>query len=149
MKRKLLVFSAFALFTGVTAFAQQDKLVTHFMYDKMSLNPGSTGINEGICATTLYRNQWDKVNGAPNSAVLNVEANLTRFFPGGVGISFYHDAIGFTRQNNVLLNYSFPIQIQGVGILGVGAGVGITNVGMNPLWVPPTNAPDPTLPVGF
>ncbi len=149
MKRKLLVFSAFALFTGVSSFAQQDKLVTHWMYDKMSLNPGSTGINEGICATTIYRNQWDKVNGAPNSAVLNVEANLQRFFPGGVGISFFHDAIGFTRQNNVLLNYSYPAHIQGVGVIGIGAGVGITNVGMNPDWVPPTNAVDPSLPVAF
>jgi hypothetical protein len=45
-----------------------------------------------------------------NSAVLNVEANMNRFFPGGVGISFYHDAIGFSRQNNLLLNYSYPIQ---------------------------------------
>ncbi|MFT5777949.1 MAG: type IX secretion system PorP/SprF family membrane protein [Crocinitomicaceae bacterium] len=149
MKRKLLVFSSFVLLAGGAAFAQQDKLITHFMYDKMSLNPGSTGINEGICATTIYRNQWDKVNGAPNSAVLNVEANLQRFFPGGVGISFYHDAIGFTRQNNVLLNYSFPLHIQGAGVLGIGVGVGMVNVGMNPLWVPPTNTPDPSLPVGF
>ena len=98
------------LFLSFSAFSQQDKLITHFMYDKMSINPGATGMSitndAGICGTSIYRNQWDKVNGAPNSAVLNVEANLSRFFPGGVGISFYHDAIGFARQNNVLLNYS-------------------------------------------
>ena len=96
-----------------TSYAQQDKLVTHFMFDKMSINPGKTGIDmyNGFCATSIYRNQWDKVNGAPNSAVLNVEGNLSRFFPGGVGVNFYHDAIGFSRQNTVLLNYSYPIQI--------------------------------------
>ena len=87
-------------------FGQQDKLLTHFMYDRMSINPGETGLDEGICATSIYRNQWDKVNGAPNSAVLNVAANMNRFFPGGLGLSFYHDAIGFSRQNNLLLNYS-------------------------------------------
>jgi len=103
----------------------------------------------GICGTSIYRNQWDKVNGAPNSAILNVEANLTKFFPGGVGISFYHDAIGFARQNNVLLNYSYPIQIGRAGVLGVGVGVGIMNYGMNPDWIPPTNAVDNTLPAGF
>ena len=87
--------------------AQQDKLITHFIYDKMSINPGKTGVDmyNSICATSLYRNQWDKVNGAPNSAILNVEANLSKFFPGGVGLAFYHDAIGFARQNNLLLNY--------------------------------------------
>lgn len=137
------------IFFGLNA--QQDKLLTHFIYDKMSINPGKTGIDmyNGICATSIYRNQWDKVNGAPNSAILNVEANLTKYFPGGVGISFYHDAIGFARQNNVLLNYSYPIQIGRAGVLGIGVGIGIMNYGLNPDWVPPTNNPDPTLPAGF
>jgi len=138
-----------SLSLSVTLNAQQDKLLTHFMYDKMSLNPGATGIDDGICATSLYRNQWDKVNGAPNSAVLNVEANLNRFFPGGIGISLYHDAIGFAKQNNALLNYSYPIQIGNAGTLGLGVGVGIINYGMNPDWVPPTTLNDPTLPTSF
>jgi type IX secretion system PorP/SprF family membrane protein len=131
--------------------AQQDKLVTHFIFDKMSINPGKTGLDlyNGICATSIYRNQWDKVNGAPNSAILNIESNLSRFFPGGIGINFYHDAIGFSRQNNLLLNYSYPVQIGRAGVLGVGVGIGIMNYGMDPSWVPPTSAIDPTLPVGF
>lgn len=140
------------LFVGTFGFsnAQQDKLITHFMYDKMSLNPGETGIDEGICATTLYRNQWDKVSGAPNSALLNIEANLDRLLPipGGLGISFYHDAIGFVRQNNLTLNYAYPVYTN-YGTLGVGVGLGMINVGMQPEWVPPTNLYDATLPVGF
>lgn len=144
----LSLFIAFIYF-GLNA--QQDKLVTHFIYDKMTINPGKTGIDmfNSICATSIYRNQWDKVNGAPNSAVLNIEANLSKFFPGGVGIAFYHDAIGFARQNNLLLNYSYPIQIGRAGTLGVGVGLGILNYGMDPVWVPPTTAIDPTLPAGF
>jgi type IX secretion system PorP/SprF family membrane protein len=116
----------------------------------MSINPGETGLDDGICATTIYRNQWDKVNGAPNSAVLNIEANMNRFFPGGLGVSFFHDAIGFSRQNNVLLNYSYPIQIGNIGRLGLGVGVGIMTYGMNPAWIPPQTINDPTLPAaGF
>ena len=132
-------------------FAQQDKVITNFMFDKMSINPGKTGVDmyNSICATSIYRNQWDKVNGAPNSAVLNIEANLTRFFKGGVGLAFYHDAIGFSRQNNLLLNYSYPIKISNVGVLGLGIGIGIINYGIDPTWVPPSNIPDPSLPVGF
>ena len=143
------VLTLLTLLLSTTISAQQDKLLTHFMYDKMSLNPGATGIDDGICATSLYRNQWDKVNGAPNSAILNVEANMNRFFPGGIGISFYHDAIGFAKQNNALLNYSYPIEIGNAGILGIGVGVGIMNYGMNPDWVPPTTLNDPTLPTSF
>ena len=141
----------FVLFFSMKLVAQQDKLITHFIYDKMSINPGKTGVDmyNSICATSLYRNQWDKVNGAPNSANLNVEANLSKFFPGGVGLAFYHDAIGFARQNNLLLNYSYPITIGNNGTLGIGVGVGIINYGMNPDWVPPTTMNDPDLPQGF
>ncbi|NBY40631.1 MAG: type IX secretion system membrane protein PorP/SprF, partial [Flavobacteriia bacterium] len=125
------LFIIFFLCTSAM-FAQQDKLITNFMYDKMSINPGETGLDDGICATSIYRNQWDKVNGAPNSAVLNVAANMNRFFPGGLGISFYHDAIGFSRQNNILLNYSYPISLGNVGTLGAGIGVGMMTYAMNP-----------------
>ncbi|MFM1914735.1 MAG: hypothetical protein RLZZ531_404 [Bacteroidota bacterium] len=149
LKTKLLTILLVAVIGSVQA--QQDKLVTHFIFDKMSINPGKTGLDlyNGICATSIYRNQWDKVNGAPNSAILNIESNLSRFLPGGIGINFYHDAIGFSRQNNLLLNYSYPIQIGREGVLGVGVGIGIMNFGMDPEWVPPTQAVDPTLPVGF
>jgi type IX secretion system PorP/SprF family membrane protein len=149
MKKKLLVASSFTVLFCSSFLAQQDKLITHFIYDKMSINPGETGLDDGICATTIYRNQWDKVNGAPNSAVLNVEANMNRFFPGGLGLSFYHDAIGFNRQNNLLLNYSYPLTISGAGTLGIGVGVGMINFGMDPTWAPPTTNPDNSLPVGF
>ena len=149
LKTKLLTILLVAVIGSVQA--QQDKLVTHFIFDKMSINPGKTGLDlyNGICATSIYRNQWDKVNGAPNSAILNIESNLSRFLPGGIGINFYHDAIGFSRQNNLLLNYSYPVQIGRAGVLGVGVGIGIMNYGMDPIWVPPTSANDPTLPVGF
>jgi type IX secretion system PorP/SprF family membrane protein len=147
MKRKITFLFLLMSFIMSGLMAQQDRIITHFIYDKMSLNPGVTGIEKGICASTIYRNQWDKVNGAPNSVVLNVDANAGRF--GGVGLTFFHDAIGFSRQNNVLLNYSFPLTIGNAGTLGVGIGVGIVNFGMSPNWVPPTTAVDPTLPVGF
>ena len=152
MKGKILVLSSFTCLFSSALFAQQDKLITHFMYDKMSLNPAATGINEGFCATSIYRNQWDKVNGAPNSAVLNLEGNINDLLPaigGGVGISFYHDAIGFTRQNNLLLNYSYQYQVDNVGVFAAGIGLGFQNLGMNPDWVPPTNSPDASLPVGW
>lgn len=132
------------------AYAQQDKLITHFIFDKMSFNPAAAGINAGICGTSVYRNQWDKVNGAPNSALLNVEANLMPILKQdfGVGISFYHDAIGFTRQNQLMLNASYRLNI-GDNRLAIGLGLGMINVGMNPNWVAPVTLIDPSLPTGF
>lgn len=148
MKRRLLIISVLFLAVTGNSVAQQDKLITHFIYDKMSVNPGATGFDKDICATLLYRNQWDRVNGAPNSAVFNVEAGLKKIL-GGLGLAFYHDAIGFNRQNNLLLNYSYHQELGNAGTLGIGVGVGMINFGQNPTWVPPTTQTDLTLPVGF
>lgn len=148
MKRRLLVFSTLFLLASGASNAQQDKLVTHFIFDKMSINPGATGMDDGFCGTTIYRNQWDRVNGAPNSAILNLQGALDRWAPVGVGISFYHDAIGFSRQNTVSLNGSYKLSTS-YGTLGIGVGLGIINVGMNPDWVAPVTNNDPSLPTGF
>ena len=155
MKKRLLLLSSLVCIVATKSMAQQDKLITHFIYDKMSINPGSTGLDKGICATAIYRNQWDKVNGAPNSAVFNIEANTTqrglvmKALPVNLGLSFFHDAIGFNRQNNLLLNVSYPLMLGNFGTLGIGAGVGMINFGQNPTWVPPTTQTDLSLPVGF
>jgi type IX secretion system PorP/SprF family membrane protein len=150
MNRKLLVTVVIvgAIFSQL--HAQQDMIMTHFMYNKMGVNPGATGIEEGICATLIYRNQWDKVNGAPNSVVFNAEANLDRYFNSGLGINFYHDAIGFGRQNNLMLKYSYHLGIANAGVLGMGLGIGFTNLAMAPNWVTPDGNPnDPYLPTKY
>jgi len=146
--KNLLLLTCLMLSFTLSVFGQQDKLLTHFIFDKMSINPGSTGIGmpSEVCGTMIYRNQWDKVNGAPNSLLVNAEANISEYFPGGVGISFYHDAIGFSRQNNVTLNYAYHLPIAD-GMLGIGVAVGLNSFGISPTWVTPDNNPnDASLP---
>lgn len=146
MNKTLRILSAFVL-CSFGASAQQDIALTHFIYNKFAINPGATGIEEGLCGNLIYRNQWDKVNGAPNSVVFNAEVNMESFgkWTGGFGLNFTHDAIGFNRQNNVMLNYSHHLPL-GDGKLGIGLGVGMVNFGMNPTWVGPQTQIDPTFP---
>ncbi len=142
MKYYFLIFSALC-FSITISYSQQEKLLTHFIFDKMSINPGATGVGmpAQVCGTMIYRNQWDKFNGAPNSVLANAEANISQYIPSAAGISFYHDAIGFARQNNVTLNYSYHLQMSS-GTLGMGVGLGLVSYGMAPTWVTPDNNPN-------
>src|SRR5690554_3858131 len=141
--KKLLLISILTFASVVYTYGQQDKVLTHFIFDKMSINPGATGVGMGheVCGTMIYRNQWDRFNGAPNSVLANAEANISRYFPSAAGISFYHDAIGFSRQNNVTLNYSYHLALDD-GTLGIGAAVGLNSYGMSPTWVTPDGNPN-------
>lgn len=123
--------------------AQQDKQFTHYMFDKMSYNPATTGFS-GYCATLIYRNQWDRVERAPNTTLFNVQGN----FPQqnmGLGISLTNDAIGFQRNNTATLNAAYHLRTS-AGVLSGGIGVGMINVGFSPNWIPPQTPNDPNLP---
>lgn len=149
MKGKLRLLSM-ACMLSMPAFAQQDPALTHSMYTKMNVNPGATGSGDGSGASLIYRNQWDKVSGAPNTVFFNAEVNLDRYVKNlGVGIGAIHDAIGFNRQNNANLNVSWKFRFPNRSFISVGVGAGLVNMGMSPVWVTPDNPNDPILPIGF
>lgn len=131
------------LFSIPFVWSQQDKQLTHFVFDKMSFNPAATGFN-GICGTLIYRNQWDQVQDAPNTTLVNVEANI----PGnnlGLGISFTNDVIGFQKNNSLNLNGAYHLRTSS-GILSGGIGLGFFNMSFDPDWIAPETLEDPQIP---
>jgi type IX secretion system PorP/SprF family membrane protein len=137
----------FSLSFSFVLFSQQEPLVTNFMFNKLNYNPGATGIDDGISATLIYRNQWDKVVGAPNTTFFNIDANLNKVFYGNYGLTFMNDVIGNFRQNNLLFNFGAPFQIKEAGYLNFGIGLGYVNLSLDPNWITPSgNTNDPTLP---
>jgi len=141
MKTTLSLFFCFLAINS--GFAQQDKQFTHFSFDKMSFNPAATGF-KGVCGTFIYRNQWDRVQDAPNTSLLNLQGNLQEINTG-VGISLANDAIGFQRNNSAIINGAYHWNT-GYGVLSGGIGLGIINVGFSPDWIPPQTYQDPLLP---
>ncbi len=139
------ILSLFICYLAVNvSFAQQDKQFTHYNFDRMSFNPAATGF-KGYCGTLIYRNQWDRVQDAPNTTLFNAQGN----FPKqnlGLGLSFTNDAIGFQRNNTVTLNAAYHVPPTPYGVLSVGLGLGIVNVGFSPNWIPPQTMNDANLP---
>jgi type IX secretion system PorP/SprF family membrane protein len=121
------------------------------MFDGMSFNPAMTGF-KGYCATAIYRGQWDKVENAPNTMLVNAQASLPNIGVGnggsGVGISFMNDVIGLGKEMDIKLNYAYHQHFQTKGFLSAGLGLGIESVGFDPKWVVPNpTALDPNLPL--
>lgn len=141
MKRRLLLLMC--LISLQFSYSQQDKQLTHYIFDKMSFNPATTGF-KGYCGTFIYRNQWDKVQDAPNTSLINVQGNFPRQ-NFGAGLSYTNDAIGFQRNNTLTINAAYHLPTN-AGILSGGLGLGIINVGFSPVWIAPQFQEDPMLP---
>ena len=128
--------------------AQQEPLFTQFWNTKNSFNPSTAGLNYRHQATFLARWQWIGVNGSPDSQLASYSVKLDKFH-GGVGLSYRHDKIGFSNQNQLKVNYSYQIQLKNESVLSIGIAGGIANYRLDGIWVPPTTTIDPNLPVNF
>ena len=120
--KKLIISTAF-LFAGFVATAQQDAQWTQNMFNKLSVNPGSTGNNGGICATFLTRSQWMGFDGRPQTHLFSADARLNKH---GIGLTIFQDKLGIESTFAAKLSYAYHI-ILGPGELGIGLDVGIVN----------------------
>jgi type IX secretion system PorP/SprF family membrane protein len=132
------------LYTG-NAIGQQEPAITQFWSTYASTNPATTGLFYKHAANAHYRNQWDGVNGAPNTLNLNYAMRLDAI-RSGVGIAYRHDAIGFNRQHKFLVNYAYHLKLKET-VLSFGAAGGIEFFRIkNDFFIPPTTINDPSLP---
>ena len=139
---KKVLFGLFLLTLGYTAKAQQDYQFTHYMYDKLSFNPGYAGLNKSICGTIIFREQWSGFDGNPTTALINVHSPV-QMLRGGLGFTYVSDKLGFESNNLARLSYSYHMGL-GVGDLGIGISAGILQKTITANWITPDGT-DPAL----
>ena len=136
VKRYILHITLLTLFQ-VGLFAQQDPLVTHYMYAIPSFNPGAAGSSGMVCATAINRQQWVGLEGAPVTTTFLVNAPFTLFKRlSGAGLMIRSDRAGFDNDISLAGSYSYFLNI-GQGRLGIGLSAGMLNKSLDPTWVIP------------
>ncbi|MBN1143726.1 MAG: type IX secretion system membrane protein PorP/SprF [Bacteroidales bacterium] len=132
MRKLIIVFFTLAL--GSIAFTQQERQVSHYMYDHISVNPGSAGSTDMISTTVLYRQQWVGMDGAPNDLILNLSAPFKLGSTNhGVGLSIWQDKLGFTTDGDISLSYAYQFSVGG-GKLGFGISAIAVNRQLDASW---------------
>lgn len=140
-----IIILSFLLISNLIGHAQQEPATSFFWHTQFLGNPAFTGIDSRHEANALYRNQWDKVNGAPNTVLVNYTARVQKLH-GGAGVSYIHDAIGFNREHQVLTHYAFHQKLKEKYVLSAGISLGWMRMYINPNWIAPTTLNDPLLP---
>jgi len=122
----------------VPVMAQQDPVISHYMFNTLTYNPGIAGVSGLISATAINRQQWTGLQGAPSTTVLNVSSPLPLFNrKSGAGLIIQSDNIGFNKDLNIMGSYSHHINV-GAGKLGIGVSLGMLNKKLVPSWKIPT-----------
>ena len=73
---KKLIITLSIVVAGMSVYAQQVPLLSHYYYNKFVWNPALAGFQKYGQAYLVYRNQWNQVPGAPITKSLTVDGPL-------------------------------------------------------------------------
>lgn len=131
-KLKTIVLTATLLLITAGAMAQQAPIFTNYNNSYTYINPGYAGLSEGVNVLGLYRQQWaggftDEGGNslAPTTLLLSADMPI-RALGGGISISVLNDELGYEKNTNVGLGYSYHLDLGG-STLGIGASMTLLN----------------------
>ena len=110
MKRIIISIAAICMMSS-KILAQQDVMVSQYMFNGLLLNPAYAGSQKYITSTLMYRNQWVGLKGAPSTTVLAVDGPI-KTKNMGLGLILVNDQIGATTQTDVYANYAYQLKIK-------------------------------------
>ena len=125
MKKSIIIF--FVVLLNIAAKAQQDPMISQYMFNGLFLNPAYSGSHKYYTSSLLHRTQWVNFPGSPKTTLLAVDGLI----PGksenmGVGLIVTHDQIGATEQTDIFGNYAYQLKLK-KGKLAFGLKTGVSN----------------------
>ncbi|MEQ5791628.1 type IX secretion system membrane protein PorP/SprF [Muricauda sp. NFXS6] len=94
-----------------TATAQQDPQYTQYMYNTQVVNPAYAGNREVLSFGLLGRTQWASLKGSPETGTFTVNSPIGLYDNMGLGLSIVYDRIGPAMESNVVVDYSYSLNL--------------------------------------
>jgi type IX secretion system PorP/SprF family membrane protein len=97
------------LFAARIQFAQQEAMISQYMYSGLYINPAFSGSRNYGEVNGIFRKQWVNFEGAPVTQILSAEAPVTNKNMGW-GAVVMNDKIGVSYRTDVQLSYAYQIK---------------------------------------
>jgi type IX secretion system PorP/SprF family membrane protein len=141
---KRLITVVFCCFLLFSVKSQSDPDLNHRWLTRLDHNPAGIERSQYMVMNLLGRYQWTGFSGAPLSQWFNISGYIDKI-NSGVGLTFLHDQIGYTRTFNVKLMYSYHIPIGKKSFLTLGLAGGVISKGLNFSTIDVENTLDPEI----
>lgn len=94
----------------ISLYSQQDAQYSMYRFNGLYLNPAYAGSHEVLNAMAIYRQQWVKMPGAPQSASVAIHSPLQKD-NYALGLIYSYDRIGVTKTNSVNADFAYRLLI--------------------------------------
>jgi type IX secretion system PorP/SprF family membrane protein len=125
--KRVIASTAFFLLLAASGFAQQEPLISHYMFNHLLVNPAYAGSKDYAMASALFRKQWVNLEGAPTTILGSLHGPVFKSRKVGLGISISNDKIGVTNTTDVFVDYAYHIPVTQTLKLGLGVSAGISH----------------------
>ena len=106
--RNYLISIAF-LFCLSKSPAQQQYVMTQYMFNGLVLNPAYAGTHESWSFSLMARQQWNGIYGAPQTQTFSVHGPVSRGEESSAGLIVSNDKFGAISLCNVYAAYAYRI----------------------------------------
>ncbi len=134
MKKIFILLIFIGNFLATTS-AQQYPLFTNYLLNGYGFNPAMTGISGMTEIRAMYRSQWVGVEGAPQTALVNLQGKLPKL-PIALGGYFYSDNAGRLGRTGVAFSLALQQKLGKEGLLSLGVTGGYYNVKLSDQFFP-------------
>ncbi len=114
-----------AMLIAGCALAQQEVMVSQYMFNGLLLNPAYAGSHGYTSTSLLHRTQWMQMEGAPTTSVAAVDGSIMSG-KMGLGLSIAHDRIGVSRDLDIGGHYAYHLKLSGRSRLSLGLRAGFS-----------------------
>lgn len=115
--------SALASLACCSAMAQQEVMVSQYMFNGLFLNPAYAGSHGYTSSSLLHRSQWLQVEGAPRTSMAAIDGSLMNGTMG-LGLTIVHDQIGVSRDLDIAGHYAYHLRLGEYSKLALGLRAG-------------------------
>lgn len=117
-----MIFSGALIMLGGSLFAQQEGVITNFMYHMNSYNPAYVGVDGETMVTATFRQQWTGVQDAPSAEAVSFGTAVGKNL--GIGISIYNSNTFVESQTFTGIDFSYRLQLSQLTELYLGLKAG-------------------------
>ena len=126
-KNQFLAISCWLLSIGL--FAQQLPLSSQFTINKFSISPAYAGAGESFEIYGMYRNEWGKMPGAPETKTISANGLICKNM--GLGGSISSQNAGIFENQSAMASYAYHAKFPGGHNLSFGVGLGLLESHVN------------------
>lgn len=127
MKIKSMIAGILLMFIGCfSASAQQEYMITQYMYNGLALNPAYAGIHGDLSVGALWREQWTAIDGAPSTQLLTLHSPLKHRY-ASLGAVLYRDVVGVKTEYTGYFSYAYRIKLNRTSSLSMGLQMNLHN----------------------